>query len=776
MNSERLVEWQLGTWLGLSPGLCWMLFALAVTGAAALTAYFYRYTLRALSWRQRLIFTVLRSGFLLALLICLAGPARVERTYDSTRELRPLAVIVDRSASMAIPDSHGTTRLASALRVWKKVEPAALRTFPSLHYYDFSVSLEKASDLESAVTGPQRGDGTDLYDSLDQAMKDAPPGGYGGIVCLTDGLDTTDATPEACGARSLQDHCPLYFAAGEGREPPGETLLVREMDVPGQVLRKSQFTARVVVEARGTRERDVPVSLWMDHQPIAQTNLHLRAGVNLIPWTVPVNSGEPGLLRLDGQLGQGKEEESISAAIRVVAQEQVPILFYQGALDWSFRFVNAALQSDPSFVLTGLFSPELSLSREVLPSGAQGGMTQMPDAVADLQPFKVVVLSNIIANQLSAAQQTALTDYVQGGGGLLFLVSDTELAATFSGTPLESLLPVIFEAPPKNQDDDESVEEFEQKMQDASGPGLDPAAKDGSVSTNAFLEPLQKFAFPPGPGHSDMMKLFGAASGDLLQNVPQFSTYARVHGIKAGAEVLAVHPEDKTDVNTPRALLVTQRFGRGHITALLTDGLWRWKLSLPSTSQDPQIFWQQLFHILAQEESAHRGLRFSRQPFFASLGQTSPFRLDGAEGPTAPTVTANSPGEPPQALPVQFDPVSDSWSFQFIPNEPGKWRIHAEDGREAQMETWLRVSGSSHASELSGLPADTEGLRKLAESTGGSLLNDGTPAKWSASNAPTVTTLVSKRSEPLWDTWLVLSICLGLYVTELLWRRHAKLL
>jgi hypothetical protein len=270
--------------------------------------------------------------------------------------------------------------------------------------------------------------------------------------------------------------------------------------------------------------------------------------------------------------------------------------------------------------------------------------------------------------------------------------------------------------------------------------------------------------------------LFGAASGGLLQNLPQFSTYARVYGIKAGGEVLAVHPDDKTDANTPRALLVTQRFGRGRVTALLTDGLWRWKLSLASTSQDPQIFWQQLFHTLARQESAHGDLRFSLQPFFASLGQTSRFHLGGAQGPNAPTVTAISPGGRSQALAVQFDPTSDFWSFQFNPNVPGKWRIHAEDSRGAQMETWLGVSDLSHANELSGLPADMDGLRRLAESTGGSLLNDGTPTNWSAPNTPNATTLVSKRSEPLWDTWIVLLICLGCYVTELIWRRCVKLL
>ncbi len=778
MNSERTFEWQLGSWLGLSPLLCWALFALLAAAGVALAIWFYRHTLRALTVRQRIILVVLRSGFFLSLLVCLAGPAQVERVYDSAQDSRPLAILLDRSGSMTVPDAHGVTRLSSALRVWKKVETDAIHSFPTLRYFRFSDSAEAAPDLEGAMTAPESGTGTHLYDSLNQVMKEAPPRGYGGIVCLTDGLDTTDATSEECISRALQNHCPLYFCVGAGQAAPQETLLVREMDVPGQVLRKSQFTARIVVEAHSGRDRDVPLSLRMNDQPLAETKLHLHAGANLIPWTVPINSAEPGLIHLACQLGEGAEQESIAAAVRVVAQEQIRILLYQGSLDWSYRFINLAVENDSSFSVTGLFSPDLNLTREIASSSQDPTLTQMPDKASDLQPFQIVVLSNVFADQMSPAQQKALSDYVQGGGGVLFMVSDTKAAGTFTGTTLESLMPVIFEAPVNNPNEGESEEDFQERMrQTASGanPSMEGAfAAEAEGQTG--LPPLKFFAFPPGHKRSEVADLFGAATGGLIQNLPQFATYARVHGIKAGGEVLAVHPDDKTAANTPRALLVTQRFGQGRVTALLTDGLWRWKLSLPSTSHDPEIFWQQLFHLLARQQSAHGNLRFGLQPFFASLGQVSNFRLDGAQGSDAPVVTAISPHGVSQTLTAQLDPPTGSWSFQLKPGEAGKWRIHAEDDRGAVMETWLRVSMASHGEELSGLPPDRDGLRQLAMSTGGNLLDDGKPDNWSSDHTADSTTLLSKRSQPLWDNWIVLLIGLGFYVAELIWRRRAKLL
>lgn len=775
MNSERVFEWQLGNWLGLSPVLCWLLLAFLAVGGVALAAYFYRHTLRALTARQRMIFVLLRAGFFLSLLLCLAGPSRVERVIDNSQEARPLAVLVDRSASMTTPDSRQQTRLATALKVWKKAEPDATHAFPSLRFFRFTTSSHTANDLDDAVNGAESGTETHLFNSLTEVLKSAPSGGYGGIVCLTDGLDTSEATTDETISQSLQNHSPLYFCVGQGKSSPHETLLVRELDVPGQVLRRSQFSTRVVVEAHSSRDRDVPLSLLADNKPVADTKIHLHAGANLIPWTVPLDSAEAGLIHLECRLGEGDEKESIAAAVRVVASEQIHILFYQGSLDWSYRFINHSVQSDASFSMTGLFSQGVGITREVATTTKDPVFTEMPSKATDLQPFQIVVLSNVFADQMSLAQQTALTDYVHGGGGVLFLVSDSKMASTFTGTTLEGMMPVIFEAGGKADTRAEAEAAFQEQMRMTSGADYNDETSfsngaEGRNGTNG----LKSFSFPSMPKRSEIADLFGAASGGTIKNVPKFATYARVHGIKAGADILAIHPDDKTAANTPRALLVTQRYGQGNVTALLTDGLWRWKLSLPSNNHDPEIFWQQLFRALCKQQSSHGNLRFGQQPFTAAKDQVSDFRLDGASGPKAPDITAISPGGVTQTLTPRSD--GDSWTFQLKATEPGKWRIHAEDSRGAQMETWLRVSDSSHGQELSGLPADTDGLRNLAAATGGSLLDDGVPGGWSQARAPAISTIVSKHTEPLWDNWILLLIGLGFYVTELIWRRTAKLL
>ena len=776
MTSQRTFEWQFGGWSGLPPWLCWIVLLLAAASAIALAVQFYRHTLRALTWRQRMILAALRCGFILSLLLCLAGPARVDRMYDSDQDARPLAVVVDRSASMGVSDAQGTTRLSCALRIWKKIEPTAIRSFPSLSYFQFSSSLESEPDLETAISASNSGKETHLYDSLNQALKDSPAGGYGGVVCLTDGLDTTDQTAEELGSRALQNHSPLYFAVGQNQQAARETLLVRELNVPGRALRKSRFTATTLIEAHTTHERDVPVTLWMEGQQIAQTSMRLKAGNNLVPWSVPVDTAEPGLLHLEARLGDGVEQETTAAIIPVMASDKIPVLFYQGTLDWSFRFIATALQGDPSFVLTGLFNPSLNLT-QTTSSGDQPVINELPNSADALQAYQIVVLSNVFGNELTPAQQKALLDYVHGGGGLLFLVSDTAMARSFAGTPLESVLPVIFEAPPKTPSRDDSVQQFQDMMHAIGGVNQgreDTFASDSQAQSGG--DPLQKFATPPDSKRSGISGLFTGDSKDTMKNVPQFSSYARVHGVKAGGQTLAVHPQDKTDSNEARALLVTQHFGEGQVTTLLTDALWRWRLSLPSTSHDPEIFWQQLFLALARHRAGTDGIRFALQPFYASLGQTCAFRIDGIRGKDAPVLTAISPIGKSQVLTAQPGTQASSWLFQLNVTEPGNWRVQAHDQFGAMMETLVRVSNASHKDELSGLPPDTEGLRKLAESTGGCLLNDGTPEDWSTTHTHHQATLLSKHAHPLWNNWVILVIGLGFYVTELIWRRRAKLL
>ena len=67
-------------------------------------------------------------------------------------------------------------------------------------------------------------------------------------------------------------------------------------------------------------------------------------------------------------------------------------------------------------------------------------------------------------------------------------------------------------------------------------------------------------------------------------------------------------------------------------------------------------------------------------------------------------------------------------------------------------------------------------MQRLANLTGGAILNDGTPDAWSGHAVEPDLTMLSEHVRPLWNTWGLLLLALTFYAVELIWRRRAKLL
>jgi hypothetical protein len=763
-SSTTSFEWLLAGWLGLSPATFWILLGAAAAAAAGLAFWSYRRALGRLSAGQSLGLAGLRLGLVLCLLAALAGPARTERHFSSPRDGRPLAVLVDRSPSMAVADQHGESRLAAAVRLWRKAEPSARTAFPALRFFTFSAVPRPAGDLEAALAGPAGASETRLYDSIDQVLKEAPPSGYGGLVCLTDGLDTTDQTSAAGVARALRDRVPLSFAAAEGRSLGATEPLIRETVLPGQVLRNTQFTAGMVLEMAAAHPTDLAVSIRGKVNG-ASTTLHLKAGNNVLYWSTPLQSGEPGSLPVEFKVGEGARAQVLRAAVPVAPQERISVLIYQGSLDWTARFIKSAIGDDPTFSLHYLFDPRLRMPQDThgVPRGVKRSL-DLPNSPGYLEKnYDVVVLVNF--GPRGPDQEEALREFVGSGGSLLLIVPDNAAAYRLVGSPLNVALPVRFdtagtEPPPPRAQGEYDFQENEGD-QNAGGPPVE-----------GELKPLTAFALPPGPVEPGVLQLFTIAGAGPL--IPKFATYAKVGTLKPDAQVLAVHPTEKLG-DTLRPLLVTHRYLYGWATVLLTDGLWRWKMSLPSGAGPADVFWQQLLRKLGDRESEHSGMRFTQQPFQAALGARCAFRLEGAHGGD-PIVTAVSPSGVAAAAAVTPEPAGGAWTFAVTTGEPGRWLIRAVDGRGAQMETSVLVSTLHHGEEFSGLPPDSAGLRALAEATGGSMLADGVPSSWRQAAGDHEATVVSVRRELLWDQWPLLLAGLGCYVAELVLRRRAKLL
>ncbi len=773
------LEFQFGGWLqSLAPALAWCILAAVAVAGFALIVFLYRRTLRELSPARRIALTALRVALLLMALFVLANPSRVQRPpHEEKKTERRLVVLVDRSASMNAADNRNETRLANALRVWKPHTDEAAKAFDQVDYRRFSTRIENATSLDDASQTGGSGDETHLWKAINDSLADTPAG----VVCLTDGLDTSSAASAEPVSEAQRRGVPLYFVAARNRSRLTELLSIRDVKTPSKVLRHSKFTASAVLEISASRDRNVPIELWSNQRKLASANLPARAGWNVLPWSAEISAGERGPMPLEFRLGEGAAQEIAASTTQVVDKTSADVLYYQGALQWGYRFLIGALETDPSFRLTTILNPALGVKITSSATGAK--LVDLPDNAEALKRFQIIVLAHVLADQLSTKQEQALIDYAKKGGGVLFIAPDSEATERFAGTALEQMLPVVFDRT-KTASQEAAARAFQQSMRSAFEP--DPEDAIAAEGKKQDLPELVPFEVPPG------------AASILKRDLPKpkFSNYARISRAKPAAEILAVHPKDRTAGNTPRILLARQQFGAGFTVAMTTDLLWRWKMSLPSDSHSVETFWQQL--ILSLAPFSGEGLRLVKTSSTTAVNRPATVHILGAitQGPRR--VIAPAPSGDPSGEPITFPgawkapdivaispsgerrtltatALSDDWQATFTPNVAGRWQLSATDSAGNTARIILPVSAEVRTMETANLPSDVETMRRVAESTGGALI-DREPAFRRAEAASPVAEASAKTSQPLWNKPWLMGLFLGLYAVELVTRRFFRLL
>jgi hypothetical protein len=264
-----------------------------------------------------------------------------------------------------------------------------------------------------------------------------------------------------------------------------------------------------------------------------------------------------------------------------------------------------------------------------------------------------------------------------------------------------------------------------------------------------------------------------AGSASVLkkdQPVPMFSNYARVLCAKPAAEILAVHPRERTPDNAPRILLARQQFGAGFTVAMATDLLWRWKMSLPSDSHAAETFWQQL--MLSLVPASGEGLRIVKAGGTAAVNRGTSLLVAGSPGEEPPRIAAISPSGQSQMLLAGQSPAG--WQAGFTPNVRGRWQLTATDSAGNLASMSLPVQAEVLTAENSNAPPDIEGMRHIADATGGALI-DSNPVFEPENAAPLAASGV-KITQPLWNQSWLLGLLLGLYAVELIARRVFRLL
>lgn len=528
-------------------------------------------------------------------------------------------VALDTSQSMTLaPTKDLPSRWDTALAALKQPWLQTLASECEIEIFPFSSEVGENLLLAKATALKPEGTATRLRDTLKKIADRSAGLNVAGMLLLSDGADTREALDDWT---ATERPFPIFTLRPE---PPGGWQQEPDLRVDAVTTSrrvtvgwKSEF--KVKVSGQGTRGAPVTVQIF--------ENGTLRAEK---PTQIPDEGGERELaFEFDHEkIGifnyrvlipplpaeRNKDDNEYALNVEVVDARN-RLLYVEGIPRWEYKFLRRTLlgekQISPVIFFTGA-------------DGAPVGGTPVGKVTPDMTPqqlayFKIVMLGNIDAKELGEARARNLVKFVENGGSLV-LLGGTK-AWTTGGllqTELGKTLPV----------------------------------RSAEVTTIEGDKPYPVRLGEAARGHPAF-----AGNAALWQNIPPVLSVFAGFTLSPAAETLVT-------AETPQGqqpVVVTQRFGQGKVTAILTDSLWRWQLGPEAGKAKPyERFWTQLISWLLPREEALDKLQLElfsdREQLF--LGETVELhaRLGGENAPAVDSVEAKITLPDKREIPYRMAP------------------------------------------------------------------------------------------------------------------------
>jgi hypothetical protein len=579
---------------------------MVVLGCAGLIIWIYRREGQApLAYRMGL--AALRIGLvLLAVFMLSEAVLSVERTG-----LPYFVIMVDDSASAHVTDQYGdpkakaaadelakkagateTSRLAVAEGLLVEDNARLLRTLQKqnkVRLYVVSNSarllaeIDKPEDVAPALEKVRKiepnGGQTRLGAGIRQVLTElrgAPPSA---IVLLTDGQTTDGETLDKAAEFAARKGVPLY-PIGLGSPEPARDLELTELLVEDVVFVDDLVRFQAKLLSRGFEGQDVVVRLKerdaTSADPKAARELeaiHVKAPPDNQPMRVeighrPKETGEIiYTLEVDPKPRELQAENNRIERVVNVRKEKLKVLLVDGEPRYEYRYLKNYLEREETIALDVVLlssDPEYSeQDRSALPT--------FPAAKDELFAHDVLILGDADPSFLSASQMQNIAEFVtEKGGGILFIAGESFDPLSYKGTPLEVLLP---------------IELSEARNPTAVGNAL--TAFRPELTVEGRSSPIFRF------GDDEV------TSTQIWQNLPELFWLLEAPRKKPAALVLAEHPSlSGSDGKLP--IFLYQFVGAGKSMFNAVDDTWRWRFRVGDRYFGR--FWIQTIRFLARSK------------------------------------------------------------------------------------------------------------------------------------------------------------------------------
>jgi uncharacterized membrane protein len=737
--------------LGVSRSMEIVLLVAAAVAAGALITY------RSISSegprRDKVVLVGLRLALVAALLFCLIRPTLVLKAAVPQQNF--LGILIDDSRSMMIADRDGQPRSQFVRRELGGVDGALLKALQQrflLRFFRFSSS---AGRLGSTAELTYDGTSTKLGDALERARDELSGLPLAGLVMVTDGADTSDASLDESLA-SLKARSIPVFTVGVGQERFTRDIQITRVETPRAVLKGTSLVVDVVVSQTGYGGRTVPLYVEDQGRIVTTEQITLPPDGQSLTARVRFTANEAGArlfrFRVPPQDGEEVTQNNTRDALLEVRDRREKVLYYEGEPRYEAKFVHQAVENDKNLQVAMLIrTAENKYYRREIATPDELA-TGFPKTREELFAYRGLILGSVEAAAFTPEQLRMIADFVnKRGGGLLMLGGRRSFAeGGWAGTPVGEVLPVVIDS-------------------------------DGRRPAAAYLSTLS--VRPTRAGASSPVTQIADTelnSTNRWNDMPEVTAVNPIHAVKPGATTLLTASDNRRQ---DQVVLAYQRYGRGKALAMPIQDSWLWRMDAKMAVEDTThaTFWRRLVRWLVDGVPDPVEVTTTQDRVEPGEAVTISAEVDDAAyaavNDSHVVATITSPSGKTSDLPMEWTVTRDGdYRASFVPDEPGVYAVRVDAARSSGDQKTLG-SGTVHVRASAGdaeyFDAATRGslLKRIAEETGGRFF---TPANAAAlPDAVSYTgrgvTVVEERD--LWDMPFILLLLLGLLGTEWAYRR-----
>ncbi|MCZ6873375.1 MAG: glutamine amidotransferase [bacterium] len=679
------------------------------------------------------------------------------------RLLPSLLVAVDTSASMALSESDGKSRLQHALDYLHHEGAASLQTLAQYYQIKFYQFAETAQvlPLEQLQQVQGNGSGTNIVGALVKILEENRAASPSGVLLFSDGAQHGPST----GLDYIRQAGIPVVTVGLGQPAAYQDIRVVSVQAPTLSFLHYPVKITATVHTWGYQGKRLPVVLKRAGRVVATQTIEVNADVFEQQVLFEITPDELGefiyTVSIAPHLGEALSENNHKDFPISIARDKIRILLVCGSPTWNYRFLRQAFKHDPSIDLISFVIlrtptdvvnvPENQLS--LIPFPTRRLFTK------ELQNFDLIVFENFSFQfYFPWYYLENVRKYVSEGGAFAMLGGRLSFAqGGYAGTPIEEILPVSLR---QGRKDYRTV------------------AQHMTLTPEGKVHPITRLSADTKENH----RIWNAMPDLDAINVPAQA--------KAGATVLGVSKR-QLDSGKTVPILATQRFGKGRTLALMSDYIWKWNYHLAGRMDSNQYYLQfirQMVHWLIRDPILKQ-IRVMADAHTFSIGNDITGTLQVLQDDYQPAVKA--------VLRVQLQtPSGAELSVPYTPTaNPGEYRYRVAATEEGlyTLDVQAQIGGTTHESNRLLLQVKQPGderqqavpnhalLTDIADRTGGaffSLHDDSRPTLAGLpeffGGTPKYEVLEEKRFR-LRETLAAFLIVVGCLSIEWLWRRRAGL-